>query len=353
VPSTQFYTYEYLRLDWTPYYVGKGSNGRAFSLHHRVKPPKDHSRIRIQCWQDEATAFAYERYLIDFWGRKDNGTGILRNLTDGGEAPPSNKGKPRSAEHCRKISEAKTGGHRPPCSPETRKQMSLANIGKHSMKRTMPPWNKGLTHCKHGHERTPENLGLNHQCKVCCRIRWAERAKKQGNIGRSMTTVRKGLDNRRFNFVPAPTGSTIHHLPQTARGLAESCNRKGVKIWCDVCKSTRRIESCVKVLAEREDSVTYLVRLAECDHQREFSQAISRTPSGRAKLAEERARATEAKKRLESGESEPVDDETAEVQAIHDEMRAEGTLIESGEDSDDEIKELGQGYGGGIESEEQ
>ena len=79
----KFYTYTYLRLDGSPYYVGKGANGRAFAHTIGHRPP-DIKRIRIQYWADEATAFAYERYLIDFWGRKDLGTGILRNLTNGG-----------------------------------------------------------------------------------------------------------------------------------------------------------------------------------------------------------------------------------------------------------------------------
>lgn len=80
----QFYTYLYLRADGSPYYVGKG-HGRRFVQRHRVAIPKDKERIRILPMPDEGTALAYEIYLIDFWGRKDNGTGILRNLTDGGD----------------------------------------------------------------------------------------------------------------------------------------------------------------------------------------------------------------------------------------------------------------------------
>jgi hypothetical protein len=154
-----------------------------------------------------------------------------------------------------------------------------------------------------------------------------------------MTLVRKGLDNRRFDFSLAPQGGTIHHLPQTARGLAESCNRKGVKILCPSCKVVRKISECIRILAERESSVTYLVRLDECSHLREFSQAISRTPSNLKKLSEEKSRAAKARKKLESdeGTGEPacaLDPDEEETQAIHDSMRAEGTLIESGEDTD-------------------
>ncbi len=96
------------------------------------------------------------------------------------------------------------------------------------------------------------------------------------------------------NFSPAPQGKTLHHLPVSARGLAESCNRRKIKILCPSCGVVRKLSECIRILAEREESITYLVRLAECDHQREFSLAISRTPSGLRKLLEERERAEQA-----------------------------------------------------------
>jgi hypothetical protein len=81
-----FYTYMWLREDGSPYYVGKGKNRRAFAkFNHHCAPPKDKSRITIYPMPDQATAFAYEIYLIDFFGRKDLGTGCLRNMTDGGD----------------------------------------------------------------------------------------------------------------------------------------------------------------------------------------------------------------------------------------------------------------------------
>ena len=80
-----FYVYTYLREDGSPYYVGKGQGDRFRAVNRNHYPPKDVSRIRVYPMLDEATALAYERYFIDFWGRKDIGTGILHNLTDGGD----------------------------------------------------------------------------------------------------------------------------------------------------------------------------------------------------------------------------------------------------------------------------
>ena len=81
-----FYTYMWLRGDATPYYVGKGTGKRAFQRRdHGVHRPVADARILVQHWASEAEAFEMEKYYIRLFGRKDNGTGILKNLTNGGE----------------------------------------------------------------------------------------------------------------------------------------------------------------------------------------------------------------------------------------------------------------------------
>jgi hypothetical protein len=82
----EYYTYAYLREDGTPYYIGKGRNNRAYSGDCKsVKvPPKDRI-LFLKIGLTEEDAFKHEIYMINILGRKDIKTGILRNLTDGGE----------------------------------------------------------------------------------------------------------------------------------------------------------------------------------------------------------------------------------------------------------------------------
>ena len=84
--NNKYYTYAYLREDGTPYYIGKGEGNRAYKKQHNCPVPKDRDRI-IFLKQNlcEEEALRHETYLIAVLGRKDLGTGILRNLTDGGE----------------------------------------------------------------------------------------------------------------------------------------------------------------------------------------------------------------------------------------------------------------------------
>ena len=109
-----FYIYAYLRNNGTPYYIGKGHSKRAWIQHSNrgkgAHTPKDLSRIYI-CESNltELGAFALERRYIRWWGRKDLGTGILQNMSDGGQG---------------------TANTIRICSEETKQKISLANKGR-------------------------------------------------------------------------------------------------------------------------------------------------------------------------------------------------------------------------------
>lgn len=91
-----FYVYQYLREDGTPYYIGKGKGDRAWKKWSKkdIKPPTDISRIVLvaECLTEDA-AFDLEKKLISEYGRKDLGTGILHNKTEGGEGSSGHKTK--------------------------------------------------------------------------------------------------------------------------------------------------------------------------------------------------------------------------------------------------------------------
>lgn len=159
-----YYTYLWLREKdgtfpaGTPYYAGKGSGNRAFvQKSHRFPPPENQNCILVQEFPDENSAFAAELFLIFFYGREDTGTGCLLNLTAGGENPPNQKGKPRSAKALENMRAAQTKRFKNGAwSADAIRKMSAAKKGKPGVnsgrkwKHSMP---RSAKHCRQISER--------------------------------------------------------------------------------------------------------------------------------------------------------------------------------------------------------
>lgn len=136
------YVYCYLRENGTPYYVGIASQGqhrRPFERHSCKAPTRQRHLARVMrsslTWEE---ACQWERFYIKRYGRKDLGTGILLNKTDGGEGSlnPStearmkmgaNRGKELTAETKAKMSAVRKGVTK---TEEHRKKIGQSQKGK-------------------------------------------------------------------------------------------------------------------------------------------------------------------------------------------------------------------------------
>ncbi len=125
-----YYTYAYLDNQGKPYYIGKGTGNRCYYNGGRnCNTPKDRKNIiKLKQNLTEEEAFKHEIYMIFVLGKKCDGTGMLRNLSNGGNSPPTFYGDnhpTKRPEVREKIKEARRGkGHSQ--SEETRKKISVA-----------------------------------------------------------------------------------------------------------------------------------------------------------------------------------------------------------------------------------
>ena len=231
-----YYTYAYLREDKTPYYIGKGKGNRIYSKsNRRIKPPKDKSRI-IFLKQNltEAEAFRHEIYMIDVFGRKDLGTGILYNRTDGGDG---SSGWVPSEENKKNISEANKNP-----SEETRRKMSEAKKG-HT-------YRLGKTHS----EKTKQIIKKKRANQIFTeehrrKLSEANKGENNPNYGKTASeeTKRKLSDihkNRIFSEKHRKKLSEAHKNPskETRRKLSEA--KKGRKWWNDGCGKCKMMLEC-------------------------------------------------------------------------------------------------------------
>lgn len=144
---TTYYVYAYIRSKTsltasigTPYYIGKGIGQRAFTKHNCPVPIDKTNILFIKENLTEIDAHLLEIQLIEQYGRKDLGNGILHNRTNGGEgiSNPSSTTREKMATAKRnesndtrlKRSIAAKNRIRAPLSNETKRKISEANTGK-------------------------------------------------------------------------------------------------------------------------------------------------------------------------------------------------------------------------------
>jgi hypothetical protein len=204
----QFYVYEHWRMDREEcFYVGKGKGRRAYNMKHRTafhkaiqgKVLRIGSAIEVRIVASglsETEAFSLERERIAMW-RSD---GVdLANMTDGGEGRAgiivsletreklrkAHLGKPKSAEHCRHVSESKKGKapYRPGyvVSEATRQKMREKSLGQPSSVKGIPRSAEVRAKISAAHKGKPSPMrGIPRSAETCRKISAA-------NMGRKMT----------------------------------------------------------------------------------------------------------------------------------------------------------------------
>jgi len=202
--ETNYYTYAWLRIDGTPYYIGKGKGNRAYyGRRHGYKAPKDRSRILILKKNlTEKEAHQHERYMIAIFGRKDLETGILRNRTDGGEG---------------------TSGWVMP--KEVKDKIGQSNTGKTSWMRGKPAHNKGIP----AKQETREKCGQVNRGKKASK----ETKQKMSNAKKGKLLSPQCYEARKTPVLGTdPEGEIFYYESATEAGRATGIDRKKISSCC-------------------------------------------------------------------------------------------------------------------------
>lgn len=139
-----FYTYAYLRDNGIPYYIGRGKKRRAYEVHRngkrRITPPPAGRILILKQNLSYEDSVRHEKYMIYVLGRKDLGTGVLWNFTDGGEGTSNRLWTSEEKEKMRQLNLGKR------LTPEHKEKLRVANKGK--------PWSEAR---RQAHNHTEES----------------------------------------------------------------------------------------------------------------------------------------------------------------------------------------------------
>jgi hypothetical protein len=146
------YVYRHIRLDKNqPFYIGISNNSKYWRANQKSQRNRIWKRIvsktdyEVEILFDNISyefAKEKEKEFIALYGRIDNNTGILANLTDGGDGtlgmPCPHKGKKFTEQHRNNLKLSKLGeknpNYRKSFDKEYRKKLSIANsLGNHNL----------------------------------------------------------------------------------------------------------------------------------------------------------------------------------------------------------------------------
>lgn len=158
--QASWFVYCYLRIRSNrPYYIGIGSRPDRMTARHSCKVPRDHSRIRVMRRSlTREQAVHWEKFYIARYGRKDLGTGILVNRTDGGDAtvhgPEALEKIRQAARRPENIERLRTINVGRKMHPRTREALLAAAVGR---KRTEAE-RKAASERQRGVPKSPETV---------------------------------------------------------------------------------------------------------------------------------------------------------------------------------------------------